>query len=210
MQFEDFALYNQIPSYSSSQPRILLFWKPHLIIPVGFDIFIGRFVQVHVESSHQSGNNQIQFCRREATWCRLANVKDSIEVDIEGNSYLIPRHCLGPLEKATSMLSKRSPFSCARIQRSGSKECGSGNNSGFRCTKRLDWLIMTYRQGQGLNPSIPMPEALTFGGITHCLYISPVPVGTHRGNRPTAPASRSPSFITPLYIKMCQSSPCRH
>lgn len=111
MQFEDFALYTQIPSYGSSQSRILLFWKPNLVIPIGFDIFIGRFVQVHVESSHQSGNNQIQFCRCEATWCWLVNVKDSIEVDIEEISYLIPRHCLGPLEKATSMLSKRSPFS---------------------------------------------------------------------------------------------------
>lgn len=62
---------------------------------------------------------------------------------IWGTSYLTPRHCLGPLEKATSMFSKRSPFSCDRIQRPGSKECGSGNKSAFMCIKILDWLIMT-------------------------------------------------------------------
>lgn len=99
-------------------------------------------MQIHIESADHGGKHMVQFDIREANKIenrtsvfRKTGWYITVYKRVEGKTHFIPRQILFPFVNETLYLDSRSPFSVARIQRSGSNLCGSGNIFGSRWMK---------------------------------------------------------------------------
>ena|ERR1700722_11575921 len=88
-----------------------------------------RFRELHIKFTDDVCKGETQLCPGETRW----TLERYSIITLQREAHLMPKHILGPLEKATSQFSSPGSFS----QRSGCHSYGSEKISGLKCTKVL-------------------------------------------------------------------------